>query len=752
MAIWFNGQDAWYSVADDATLTFPDSDWCLGFWLRTPSFAANAVLNTLLLTGNTTRVALQLRTLGSSGQAGSIQGTAKTEAPNPFVEVSLDTGSALTDLLGGGVVAGDGVWRLLIFQRDKTAGTIELITGYLSGYWERVFARSDGGIGAINGNQYHIAQSGGGFYLRGELAEWFQGGFKLDAEEIEQLLAGMTIEDLGKTTSLYLPMVTADATLIDQSGNGNDATASGSPRTSPHPFQRAVQPATHTATWRFLIDWDRDSDFDDATEDLTAYVMSAQWNVGFRDAVAEVGGDNLCTLMLDNSDRRFSPENSAGPYYGKTWQMRPLQITADDVVMYSGWVKAIQPGFGNLTPTATLSAVSLRAFLDWYKLGVLPLAENIDTHLLVREILDRAPLQRAMPAGPWLLGRTGYGELGTNTVLGGGTDLMAIDRGDVTLHYAGDSWAATETVYAALQDVVKAERGKLFINRYGQVTFWARRRLVANTTVRATVDNSMQGMTYAWGEQIVNDVHLRYVPRVVDASLTDVWALNEPVIVRPGQEKEVRAAYSSDTGEVIAALDLQAPSVVAGTLVTTGLSVNMVTAELGPTSARFVFRNAGTQQGTIETCVIRGRRVLQNANAEAVTADLESQWEHGVYTVELSSPLTDRDEDAQALVDYKLLVNKRPRGIVSAIRLVVNTPTALANVLSLGAGARIRVIENRTGHDSEHFIIGEEMRLTAATKLLEVTWYLEPAPPYVFWRLGRAGSSELGTTTRTAPI
>lgn len=752
MAIWFNGTDAWYSIADDATLTFPDGDWCLGFWLRTSSLATNVVLNALLSTGGTTRVDLHLIAVESSGQLGHIQGIAKTEAPNPFAEVSLNTASVLTDLLGDGMVAGDGVWRLLIVQRNKTAGTIEMIVGYLSGYWERVFSRSDGGIGAINGSQYHIAQSGGSYYLRGELAEWFQGGFKLNAEEIEQLLAGLTIEDLGKTTSLYLPMVTADTTLVDQSGNGNNATASGSPRTSPHPFQRAVQPTAHTATWKFLIDWDRDGDFDDADEDLTAYVMSAQWNVGFRDAVAEVAGDNLCTLTLDNEDRRFSPENAAGPYYGKTWQMRPLQITADDVVMYSGWVKAIRPGFGNLTPTATLSAVSLRAFLDWYKMGVMPLLEGVDTHTLVRDILDRVALPRAMPAGPWLLGRVGYGELGTATVLGGGTDLMAIDRGDVTLRYAGDTWSPADTVYAALQDVVKAERGKLFINRYGQVTFWARRRLIANITVRATVDNSMQGLTYTWGEQIANDIHLQYVPRVVDTSLTDIWALNEAVIVRPGQEKEVRAAYSSDTGEVIAALDLQAPSVAAGTLVMTGPGVSMATAELGPTSARFVFRNAGTQQGTIETCVIRGRRVLQNANAEAVAADLGSQWEHGVYTVELSSPLTDRDEDAQALVDYKLLVNKQPRGVVSAIRLVVNTPEALANVLSLGPGARIRVIEGRTGHDSEHFIIGEEMRLTAATKLLEVTWHLEPAPPYVFWRLGRAGSSELGTTTRTAPI
>ena len=72
-----------------------------------------------------------------------------------------------------------------------------------------------------------------------------------------------------------------------------------------------------TTTWKVLIDWDRNGDFTGTYDDVTTYVLHAKWYLGFSQAYAEVANDSTLELVLDNSDKRFSPENSGSVLNGK---------------------------------------------------------------------------------------------------------------------------------------------------------------------------------------------------------------------------------------------------------------------------------------------------------------------------------------------------------------------------------------------------------------------------------------------------
>lgn len=78
--------------------------------------------------------------------------------------------------------------------------------------------------------------------------------------------------------------------------------------------------------WQFLIDWDNDGDWSEAYEDITGYVMSANWSVGMAKPFQLTADASRLTMLLDNSDKRFSPEYSGSPYSGEILPQRLCKV------------------------------------------------------------------------------------------------------------------------------------------------------------------------------------------------------------------------------------------------------------------------------------------------------------------------------------------------------------------------------------------------------------------------------------------
>jgi hypothetical protein len=79
-----------------------------------------------------------------------------------------------------------------------------------------------------------------------------------------------------------------------------------------------------TTTWTIAVDWDRDGNFSEQNDDVTAYVISARWFLGERVPYQDTADDSMLTLVLNNADKRFSPENGSSPLAGKLTPFKPV--------------------------------------------------------------------------------------------------------------------------------------------------------------------------------------------------------------------------------------------------------------------------------------------------------------------------------------------------------------------------------------------------------------------------------------------
>jgi hypothetical protein len=68
-------------------------------------------------------------------------------------------------------------------------------------------------------------------------------------------------------------------------------------------------------TWAIAIDWDRSGNFNGTYDDVTEYVMSADWFLGMKTPYQDTANNSRLNLVLTNADKRFSPENESGPLW-----------------------------------------------------------------------------------------------------------------------------------------------------------------------------------------------------------------------------------------------------------------------------------------------------------------------------------------------------------------------------------------------------------------------------------------------------
>lgn len=100
-------------------------------------------------------------------------------------------------------------------------------------------------------------------------------------------------------------------------------------------------------TWTIEIDWERTGNFTGTYDDVTDRIMDANWFLGFRKPYEDVDNDSVLNLVLNNSDKRYSPENSGSPLSGYLVPFRPVRVQSNDGTTtrthYTGWIEKIEP-------------------------------------------------------------------------------------------------------------------------------------------------------------------------------------------------------------------------------------------------------------------------------------------------------------------------------------------------------------------------------------------------------------------------
>lgn len=239
---------------------------------------------------------------------------------------------------------------------------------------------------------------------------------------------------------------------------------------------------------RVGIDWDKDGIDWDSYDNITEYLISANWGLGMTSPRDRVASEGTASLVVNNADRVFSPE-VVGPFYGKLKPNVEVYIEAkrpdpstEWVRLWTGYLEDIEPETGNKRLTTTLSCLQGMFSIETARYTP-TLLLNKTTDQIIRTMLGSW-----VPAGTsrWILGA---GVLGSTTVLADPDDGFLFTTGKTTYPYYGEVWKDADeianprrvNVLNRIKDLVEIERGLFWLDRHGRANFLNRHALLAQS-------------------------------------------------------------------------------------------------------------------------------------------------------------------------------------------------------------------------------------------------------------------------------
>ena len=508
--------------------------------------------------------------------------------------------------------------------------------------------------------------------------------------------------------------------------------------------------------FKFYLDTASDGTF--ATE-ITAYVLSADWSLGFAEAFELMGRDNTAILSCNNSDRRFSPEYTSGAYYGYLTTGLAVKITSTYLTvtrtMYVGWIASIAPRFN--TKGDRTSDIECNG---WFERALryesrIPLQFETTADQVIATILDESDILPPGVTGRWILGR---GLLGIGTTLGAISDYYTYDTGDAEIVYAGD-WDIGTTVHEAVLSIVDREAGRFFQKRDGTLQFYRRLHFPADTLSLASFSDANTEMDYMYGADISNYVVVEYAPRSVGTAGSTLATLASSAAIAPASDTTIEYAFTSAIADVtvgataivvpVPTTDYTANTMEDGTGTDVTSYVTALVTEQTATAASVKYSSTYSATAYLQpTSKLRGTPLTKYNAQRYVAQDDTSLLAHGQIAY-MAGGVQDTYAGAASLASYQLDLRKDAVGRVNAYTLAGYDTNRTVAALTRTIGDRITMHESQTQANGDWFIVSEQHSLNSDYR---VTWKLEDAGTIIYWALGNTGASELGQTTWLGPL
>ncbi len=479
---------------------------------------------------------------------------------------------------------------------------------------------------------------------------------------------------------------------------------------------------------------------------ITDEVMAARWSLGMRAAYQLMSDESRLELTLTNESKRYSPDYASSALYGYMLPLRRIEIEGDAVVldgndivldgddlvvdgtasMYVGYCDTFRPEMGQYSGpyTCKIEATNAKRFME-DKLD-LPLQLAVTTDEVLTTLFTTYV---QTPAGLDV------------------ANLYNFDAGLLTYDYVGDNWDPFTTAWAAAESLVQAERGKFFFARDGRATFFNSQHFEIDVTPVTTLTNTMAGMQYSFGKDIINECHVKFYPRKTNASQR-LWESDSDITIAAGDSQEIRARFAAADGQQVGGDDVVTPSTGAGSLVFSAGSATLSDFVAEAQGATFTLTNdSDTTECVVSTLYILGTKITSWNAMESTRKNQASITAYGRRIQTIDARLLDTLTRARDRAAYEVNQKKTPRGVVESVTLKLKDGTNHGEMLAREIGMRLTVVEAQTAANQAAYIIGENHDWRAGGKEYSVRWALEPASIFDGWLLGVAGRSELGETT-----
>jgi hypothetical protein len=474
---------------------------------------------------------------------------------------------------------------------------------------------------------------------------------------------------------------------------------------------------------RVLVDWDNDGSFTQAYDDISADIQSVEWFLGARRAWQSACDEPTCTINVRNTDKKYTPENSASPIYGKIKPNRRIRIMDADTgtQLWNGYLDLPQINWrpaGEMSgrETVVLQGVGAKQLLDRIQVE-LATYENVTIDVIIKDVLRKAGIFLPLGRG-WFLGVTGYSELGVTTYIIGASSWSDFEVGLTNIPFYGDE---VVSVWATITQLVNTERGKFYIDRDGKYILHNRQHNY-QTANNNTIDESvLTGFDYAFGADVQNSVRVDGNPRRQTATET-LWELEAPETIAVGQIKEFEVRLRRETGQFAGAKTLSATPTFSG-----GTAVVTVTPRGGIAVIK-VDNTAGAVIATLSTLVLTGSATYSQNAIRVTEVDQLSIADVGRNEIVIDAGLTG-DIDTAGAIALTELGRRTLKGAVRSVSMRNKWVDRKNDYMFLDnrIGYFVRVTLGSVEHDKRYLIVGERHSWTVGD-IHSVTFYLEPLP------------------------
>lgn len=460
------------------------------------------------------------------------------------------------------------------------------------------------------------------------------------------------------------------------------------------------------ATYQVEVDWSGNGVFGGGNEDVSAYVKSFRTDRGYDDEQnRSLTGSAI--IVLNNEDKRFSPDYSAGPLYGNLKPGRKLRIRAtfggNTYNMFTGYIKRITPRPDPNIKECTIQATDLMDILVKKRVST-TLWQNKKIGWLVDKILDEI-------------------------------NWSAVNRRtDPTQDTVAVAFWEKDTALEALRELEQAHGGMFYIGPDGFPVFEERyHKRKWHRTSLATINNDMVSMVYDLSdENLYNEVRVTIYPWKIRATMEIFKSKHVPILIQAGATLRLWAKYYDPIDENQECLASNVQTLTpqtdykfndkadgTGTDRTDKLTASQTNYAR---SALLSLTSTATKARYLTKLRLRGRPITPRPQTTRKEENAASIAAYGRRTFTLDNRLVNHDDDARnycwwALRKYKDL---KPR---ISIQVMNSTDALLTQMLAREISHRITIVETQTGVNKAFYLTRIEHEVEDGGLVHRTTWW-----------------------------
>ncbi|MCW5876471.1 MAG: hypothetical protein KIS85_06270 [Anaerolineales bacterium] len=470
--------------------------------------------------------------------------------------------------------------------------------------------------------------------------------------------------------------------------------------------------------------------------------VSAEWGINGTGPGARIADIGSLKTELNNSEANsagrlgfYSPENEGGrPGFRKGAGMRlVLCYQGKEYIKGRGWISAIAPAAGKYGPrrTSVTAEDAMARLAEYDRMAQLPLQKGKRPEEVLHLVLDQVQPK---------------------------VDRRRLDRsapGEELNFVFDQATGSYPTALSEISRVMRSTRGGYFYVRGdGTLRFETRHtRFKPAPFVGQVVVTARELQANDSNEDRVDRVRVTTHPEKVAGTRETIFALNNPIRLRSGEEQTFTAPYSDPSNGRLSGADdvITTEELEPGEHYTFGSGhgdeSNNLAAQLeielqnGATVSLVRVRNTGTSAGSLNTLRLEGKPIrryepvvkeesaAQPRGNRSFAADLD--YVSDAYKgAAMARAYRNRYQDPPAQVRVSFVANRDHESMRAAL---------LGDV-----GGKVYVEEKVSGVGRAYFINRCSLELFG-NLFLAVTWVLEPAyGRYLIWGRGRWGRQAWG--------